>query len=1058
MTSDRGKTAFTKGLRLFAAALALALCLALPGAADAAQGEPNFVMRMHSAADCIACSMVVTLDAAGKNLAKTGYNLFIAEQLDLILYSVFVVWLCARVAAMVLGHGEGLKDLWEIAKKSALLFLLVMLVKGQGTNVYWEVIHDEPLLMAWKAAGALMGENVSDPTALVAKMETLNYNGAALSWNIMWNFQLIKGQFWQSVGSVLASVVLGTMLVFMFGAALIHYPFFILDILLRVAIISAFAPIFIIFWFLPETRRFTTKALSGLVQSFFTLALCGLVYSLCSTLIAAAIGSWGASGMSLPPERWAETVAAVAAKGQLISPVEPGFWMIFCAALLTSSLSKKIASMMEAIFNFHEGSQGMADRSMKMAQMGTGLLITQTVGTGMAILYPMAMAAPGAARMAAGLVSGTFGGGAGGGASGVLGSLGGEGGGGGPAGILGGLGGGGGGGGSGPGGIPGGFAPGPGGTGPGAGSGSADPFSVSSGSFGLAASPSAASVGSASGLSSIANGIAGLAGAAGASQAGFTATDPRKTFDVAADVILSAANGGSAAARKAENAGLAAATAANIASPGGAATSSVQTGSDAISKLGGKNPTKAAAGGRDASGVFSTAGTYGGFQETVASATRETEPARSAPAMASGDGTGGAAAGKATAGNGSKTPATEVSAGSSAPPRAPKTNFGSGETAGATEIGREAPREKSARGIFESSAGDQAAFGEERTQDETKKTNDRNAESGSFSVSETESVRAIPNERTFEAAPNARSEQTPREREKEGISDFFSDGGRVAATDETSRSFEERERSPSVPEERKARESDSPEERPASVEHRREGGKLAEKTIEDQLSPREEPTAGERTEQPMSRDETRRDGFFREEEPRRTEEPIARETTERSPGGSDESRERGAGASSDERRGTEPSLREIESRNEERPETIERKRTDGFGSRSNERQADERKETPPMEWRDRPNETSPNLDAGPKWFDDGEKAKGPATGNLNMWNLLKGGLGKPGANARTPRDLRAAIEGAPNMEFKEETLGLERDDAGKEDGRTNETPPAEGPPIDGDDEERVRTK
>jgi hypothetical protein len=393
---------------------------------DAPKGA-NWIMRAHGPGECWFCGFASGFMDSAKTFAKNGYNVFLSENLTGILEAVLLIWLAVRAYEMTLGVGNPGTILWNIIKKMSLFFVIWAMLKGMGQNLYWEAFYDEPLDMAVRAANALAGGSgaaagdggTAGLTSLIRTMESVTFNQVALGWDIMVNFKVVG----TALGAGILSFLGGAMLMFMFAMSIIYYTFFILDIVVRISIISALAPLFIAFYLMEQTRGFAIKALMGLVQSFFTLAGSTLVFRVTSQLINSGISLW-ASGPEVsalakihgpPAPGAAGMIAFIDSTSASISPFDAGFWYVFCAGLLSVGLCKKISAMMQTIFQFSDGGGNMADKAVGIAGKAVGAAVVATTALAAAVAAPVAMGAG-----SIGMVGAKWGAGK---AAGVMGSL-----------------------------------------------------------------------------------------------------------------------------------------------------------------------------------------------------------------------------------------------------------------------------------------------------------------------------------------------------------------------------------------------------------------------------------------------------------------------------------------------------------------------------------------------------------------------------------------------------------------------------------------------------------
>ena len=366
---------------------------------------------------CVFCEFSGALIAASDSFA---YNAFSAvqEPVSKIVNYMFALWIILQGALLMLGMGPGSNPgaiIWNLITRSCMFFIIIGLLAVSGpkagltSSAYWDTFYKLPIteainganLIASKSGGGVLDgscgvtlksgsklEKLDQSTlikimCLVEKVEKNNRLGMAFGWQVFGNFNGGTLELKTYLNGA-ASLLVGLAIIIAFAASSIYFAFFVVDLFVRIAFVTAFAPFFIGFFLFKPTRQFSLTAINSVVSSLFTLMGIAAVYGFSAGLIKqipaiywGTVGQSGGSGTDF---------------GAMLNhinnnPVQilSGYvWFAIIAAITNIALASKLAGVVGGIFGGGGQGGGFAEKAMGGVKgaLGAAAGIAGAVGGG----------------------------------------------------------------------------------------------------------------------------------------------------------------------------------------------------------------------------------------------------------------------------------------------------------------------------------------------------------------------------------------------------------------------------------------------------------------------------------------------------------------------------------------------------------------------------------------------------------------------------------------------------------------------------------------------------
>lgn len=386
------------------------------GVVTNARTPSQFMADNHSV--CWMCGFTANFIRIVDAIGRDGYSVFLKENLVGLIQGLFIIWLAVQGYKMILGFGPGSQAssiVWDIAKKSALTFVLVMMLQ---LNTFWTELYELPLGIAMDVAGKFMdaagtpfgamvpanaGVSAGIPAAgagaeaiiakvadAVNKVETMHFYGVAIGWSIATSPEINLADLLfvdiPKLFKFLIQVLSGLFIVSIFAIGIVHYAFSIMDLFLRMAIICIFAPLAIVAFLLKQTRGFAVSAFMGLLNSWFTLAFSGMAYVFSAAVLSAAPGAFyapgamGAGSKGNPAEGMDGVLGILAQPNMFLTPVDAFFWQLVLSGMVITLVMGKTSAMASTLANFQDGGSILADKFKSYAGKLNGMAQTAVTG------------------------------------------------------------------------------------------------------------------------------------------------------------------------------------------------------------------------------------------------------------------------------------------------------------------------------------------------------------------------------------------------------------------------------------------------------------------------------------------------------------------------------------------------------------------------------------------------------------------------------------------------------------------------------------------------------
>lgn len=253
-------------------------------------------IRNEAIADCWQCSMFTIVYNAGGNLATSVYDRT-TEGASALIMIMFGVWMMLQL----MGYLGSVKfqepaEFWKKIGTRLFVCFVCSVMVASSTNVFW-VINNMimPIFVAFLDFGSAiidtgscsisgLDSNISDGSfpagpgnaleCLIAMMHKKLVMGKALGTAIMLD---------ETVGD--GGIIAGLAIIVLFAIVDLVFPFYIIDSIIRLGIAIALAPILIITFAFPGTRKFSVKGFELVLNCGMTLATTCIIITLMSGVL-----------------------------------------------------------------------------------------------------------------------------------------------------------------------------------------------------------------------------------------------------------------------------------------------------------------------------------------------------------------------------------------------------------------------------------------------------------------------------------------------------------------------------------------------------------------------------------------------------------------------------------------------------------------------------------------------------------------------------------------------------------------------------------------------------
>lgn len=336
--------------------------------------------------------------------AQNAYNQFSSPMSTALTY-VFAIWFCYKCIALCFGLEQTQNIIWDMAKKCAVFFLLYSIILSQHSINYWDMFINYPLNTTARISQSIMSaaggsalpscdlqdgtENISNLPQQMGCLSALIERGPHIG--IVLGMLIISGTdvvgnvlsfHFTELVAVLLNLFSGGFIYLLYLMNMVAFTFMILDLVLKIAIISSLAPIFIGCYFLPITRSYAKNALSQLIGAYIQIVSCCFTVAISTSLLASIAGNvankLNASGIKVAGnntdaiEAWKNIINASSASGTIganpkisaaLSIYSSNYWAIFAIGIFMVAFAKKIHGILSGIFSATNFS-GMSDMFM----------------------------------------------------------------------------------------------------------------------------------------------------------------------------------------------------------------------------------------------------------------------------------------------------------------------------------------------------------------------------------------------------------------------------------------------------------------------------------------------------------------------------------------------------------------------------------------------------------------------------------------------------------------------------------------------------------------------
>lgn len=270
------------------------------------------------------------------SFAQTVFTDF-AKSVGTIVEYVFAIWLIIECVRVFLGVSQFQAFVWNLARKSGLFLLIIGLLLMQGTSAYWDFFVGIPSSFSFGLAQSFMDNSggvspicqisssssfsnfPEQASCLAANLESIMRLGIMFGIGAITTWPWTGGLGVTMIVMLIPNVILwildavgGVIVIMVFVFVLGSLVSKILDFVLRVAVVSAFAPFFIGFALIKPTRRYSISAFKSLVGAFIQMIALGFSLFVCLFMMLGLTNSVASALSSSCPSMSSTTASNVA--------------------------------------------------------------------------------------------------------------------------------------------------------------------------------------------------------------------------------------------------------------------------------------------------------------------------------------------------------------------------------------------------------------------------------------------------------------------------------------------------------------------------------------------------------------------------------------------------------------------------------------------------------------------------------------------------------------------------------------------------------------------------
>jgi hypothetical protein len=292
---------------------------------------------------CWSCDALSTLVGIGLHFAETAFTL-LAGQVATLLGLLMAIWLLLFAGGTFLPFGldGGAGAFWNRGGRKLAQFALVLGLL-QGSHALWGYLFIPVMSagMAFSSAVVTMtdpfevtegtsetgpgGERVPSYCSDRASPPEDSVDGAiGVMSRMNCSLATIQSQFGKGVligvaqvvgaarggdvATLICAILGGLVLILVYFGGLVLFPIFMIDVVMRVTIVTAISPLALAAWLFQPTRRFAEKAAWQIVQAALTLVFISIVGGLAKATLAHVFSHLSLNGEAAAAKNWASLI------------------------------------------------------------------------------------------------------------------------------------------------------------------------------------------------------------------------------------------------------------------------------------------------------------------------------------------------------------------------------------------------------------------------------------------------------------------------------------------------------------------------------------------------------------------------------------------------------------------------------------------------------------------------------------------------------------------------------------------------------------------------------
>lgn len=369
---------------------------------------------------CVFCSFVSQVIGISDTAAHSAFKVF-AGPVATMMQTCFDIYLLILAVELMTGMAGSPGSVVKRLVLVSFMYTISWTALVSQQTLFWDWMYATPLTSGAQASNALfaavpltgisvasgsscgssagitssMSFSAADVQAItchVQQFERLSFAGIAVA-VAGFSSASIDFSVWSGFGESLVKIagifISNFPLLIIFGTSVLTYPLFVIDLLIRSALVAALSPLLIAGLPFAPTRGFFFAAIKSILSSAVTLAAATVVFLFAGVLMGKVSGALGVTASS--DGGITSLLNYVENNPNSLIITQPGWWFLFGSGLLSATMSRKVGGLVSSLFGLSDSGIGIAGEAAKVIQStarlaGTAALAIGTAGAGAAAL------------------------------------------------------------------------------------------------------------------------------------------------------------------------------------------------------------------------------------------------------------------------------------------------------------------------------------------------------------------------------------------------------------------------------------------------------------------------------------------------------------------------------------------------------------------------------------------------------------------------------------------------------------------------------------------------